>query len=226
MRQVAKLHTEPKTTVYSLWRQKKSEQNKWGKGGWVAFCWELDAILQVLVQRQCAYCYTPRFLYSPGMSRKFYESRYEITALIWRNFYLKKEMGRISSHILCTTVVKYIEVSILLTSHTVCMNFNSLYPDATKSVIWNNLTHELSVKFKRKITFDILVLLQQQIITANFWHISLKAYYFTLHALLKELNRAVWESGQLFLWCLREMLSSLRLSNLNNIPHTVDTDPK
>jgi hypothetical protein len=61
---------------------------------------------------------------------------------------------------LCVTVVK-------LTLHTLCRHFNSLYPDATKSVTCNDLTCELSVKFKRKLNFGVLVLFQQQIITAQ-----------------------------------------------------------
>jgi len=47
------------------------------------------------------------------------------------------------------------------------------------------------VKFKRKIKFAVLVLLQQQIITAYFWPMSLVANYLILNALLQELNRAV-----------------------------------
>jgi hypothetical protein len=60
MRQAAKLHKVPTTAVYSIWRQKKSEQKKWAVGGElvVTFCWELDAILQVLVQRHTRCKYT------------------------------------------------------------------------------------------------------------------------------------------------------------------------
>jgi hypothetical protein len=46
------------------------------------------------------------------------------------------------------------------------------------------------VKLKKK-EIDALVLLQQQIIATYFRHMSLLACCFTLHALLKELKRAV-----------------------------------
>jgi hypothetical protein len=47
------------------------------------------------------------------------------------------------------------------------------------------------MKFKRKMKFGVLVLLQQQIITAHFRPMSLMAYYLIINALLQELNRAV-----------------------------------
>jgi hypothetical protein len=72
----------------------------------------------------------------------FYENSYKITVLILRNFYLKKETGRSSSHIglLCITVVEY--RGILLTPCTICRHFNSLYADATNSIVLNDLTQE------------------------------------------------------------------------------------
>jgi len=123
MRQAAKLHKVPNTDVNFIWRQKMSEQNKWGGGRWwVAFCWELDAILQLLVQWH-TYCkYTNNVpIVTPHVSFICWEeagnftkadTKY-VTAVIWRNFYLKKEIERSSSHIPCITAVK-------LTLQTLC----------------------------------------------------------------------------------------------------------
>jgi hypothetical protein len=123
MRQAAKLHKVPNTDVNFIWKQKKSEQNKWEEGGgglpyaenWTPFCkfWysgtrtvSTPAMRLLLLHPVSFICREEAENFTKG------DTKY-VTAVIWRNFYLKEEMERSSSHILCITAVK-------LTLQTLC----------------------------------------------------------------------------------------------------------